>query len=508
MNQDNLKTRDTKENITSRDNIDIIHKNVRSGVGLLVTKMVNTGLEILKTLVFTLILSPDDFGVVGAGLILINTITLISNTQIEQSLIQKKDDIRPYLNSAWSFNVLKSILLSGTLASISPLIAILFNDPRVVPVIITLAIMSGIRDCKNIGIIYLQKNLNFNKIILSRLAMKASAFIIIFPLYIFIKDYWLMVISYSVAFVLEFIFSFIIHPYRPNFKIDKSKLMELINFTKWIILSGIIGFFNIQMDDYIVGTLFVTEVLGLYQLARYVGWMPANQISYVIAEITFPSFSILQDSKEKLKTMFMKTFQIVIFVTVPYVLFVLLFADEAVFIFLKKAWYPIIVLIQLFTIRGSIAATTSIAGPLQKGVGKPSSMTKNQLSYTIVFYTLLTPFIFFWQIHGLLFAAILAAIAVFIAQYRTSLGYIDCKVRDLLPHAIYPISIALGTAFVVIIARYTFFTAISLTNLIILLSIAAGTYVAFGLLLEKFTSFEFLALIMKIKNIILKNKKR
>ena len=59
-----------------------------------------------RTIVLARVLSPNDFGLFGIALLGLSALDTFSQTGFQQALIQKKGDIRPYLNTAWTVQVI------------------------------------------------------------------------------------------------------------------------------------------------------------------------------------------------------------------------------------------------------------------------------------------------------------------------------------------------------------------------------------------------------------------
>ncbi|MFX0100594.1 MAG: oligosaccharide flippase family protein, partial [Candidatus Hodarchaeota archaeon] len=284
-----------KENANIAENL--LEKNIKSGFIVLASRVVAIGVELLKTLLLAVFLSPGEFGIVGSAYLIINSIDNFSKIELESALIQKKEDIRAYLDSAWTFTFLKSSGVTGVLILISPLLAAFFNEQRLVLTIVILSLFTVLRDSKNIGVVYLQKSLNFKKIVIGKIITQISSLVLLILSLIAFRNYFAMLIGYISVYALEFITSFIIHPYRPRFKISMKHVKELMKFSKWMFISYILIFLNNEGDDYVVGRIFGLATLAIYQLAYRISCLPATEIAFVISRTVFPSYSIIQDDK-------------------------------------------------------------------------------------------------------------------------------------------------------------------------------------------------------------------
>ncbi|MBD3185272.1 oligosaccharide flippase family protein [Candidatus Bathyarchaeota archaeon] len=506
MNE-SMDTKDDKKiDMVSDNHDDLFSRTFLSGIGILMARGISVLIELLKTFFFAFLLSPEDFGIVGGALLIINTINLFSESQIEAALIQKKGDIKSYLDSAWSFKIVKSIVVASSLSLLSPLIASGFQESRMVLVIIILSIMAIFRDMTNIGIVHYSKDLRYKKIFIYRTLIPLFSFFLVILLSLIIQNYWIMVFSYGAVYISEFILSFLLHPYRPRFKLDREKLKEILGYSKWIYLSSLFTFFNVELDDFLVGVFFGIEMLGFYQLAYRLSCLPATQITFVVSEITFSSYSIVQEHPEKLRKGFTKTFQIVCFIAIPFNFFILFFCRDLIIIFLQPDWEPLISLVQILSMWGLIRAINGNRGALTNAIGKPSIDAKIKGISTIILYSLLIPLGYLFGVHGIAMSILITSIIASIIGFRILLKLIRCKVKELVPFLFIPLLNSLITIFILSFLKTFFLQETSMINLILLIAISAIMYISLCVITERLSKFEFISLIKELLSTILPKK--
>ena len=135
----------------------------RGGIWVSSLRIIERVLGFARTLILARILSPEDFGLFGITLLALSTLQTFSVTGVDKALIQKKGDIRSYLDTAWTIQALRGLLLGVILFAISPLVATFFNEPRATSLIQVVALAVIIRDFKSIGVVFFQKDIEFHK---------------------------------------------------------------------------------------------------------------------------------------------------------------------------------------------------------------------------------------------------------------------------------------------------------------------------------------------------------
>jgi len=292
-------------------------KVVKGGFWVFFLRIVNRGFSLIRLIILARILSPSDFGLMGIALLTMSTLETFSQTGFQQALIQKKEDIESYLNSAWTVLIFRGLILFVILYLIAPYAALFFNVPEARPIIRVIGFSILFQAFTNIGVIYFKKELEFRKQFIYQFTGTLADFIVAVSAVLILKNVWALVLGLLAGNIVRCFVSYLIHPYRPHLSKDLVKAKELFGFGKWIMGSSILIFLVTQGDDIFVGKLLGTTALGFYQLAYRISNMPATEITHVISQVTFPAYSKLQDNIPKLREAYIKVLQVTTFLSFP-----------------------------------------------------------------------------------------------------------------------------------------------------------------------------------------------
>ncbi|MBN1830470.1 MAG: oligosaccharide flippase family protein, partial [Deltaproteobacteria bacterium] len=94
-----------------------------AGTWAVMLRIANRGLDFVRTIVLARLLSPTDFGLLGIALLSMSMLETFSQTGFKAALIQKKEDITSYLDTAWTVSVLRGLVLFLLIYFSAPLIA-------------------------------------------------------------------------------------------------------------------------------------------------------------------------------------------------------------------------------------------------------------------------------------------------------------------------------------------------------------------------------------------------
>ena len=280
-----------KEGSNQSVNDSLGKKVARGGAWIMALKAAGRGLGLIRTVVLARLLLPEDFGLLGIALLTVGIVETFSSTGFKSALIQKKESIAEYLDTAWTATAFRGIFLSVLLFTTAPFVAEFFQTPEAVPVIQVIAATVLMNGFRNIGMVYFERDLIFHKQFIYEIAANLINLIVSIILAFHLRSVWALVWGGLSADIFKLFFSYVIHPYVPKFRIELEKVIDLFRFGKWVFLSGILVFLITQGDDLFVAKFLGISALAYYQMAFMVSNLPTTEISHVISNVTFPAYS-------------------------------------------------------------------------------------------------------------------------------------------------------------------------------------------------------------------------
>ncbi len=395
---------------------EISHRAVKSGLWAFSIRLVDQVLYLIRLTVLARLLSPHDFGLMGIAMLTVEALDTFSQTGFPAALIQKKERTNDFLDSAWTAMIARDFLLFIILLILAPYAAAFFKAPESKLIIQAFSFSILFKAFSNIGVIHFQKELEFNKQFVYEVSGILTHFIVQIVLAVILRNAWALVFGYLARHLVRLVVSYIIHPHRPHFRIEPDKIRELFSFGKWILGSAILIFLVTQGDDILVGNILGASMLGFYQLAYKISSTPTTEISQVIAGVTFPAYSKLQDDKPRLKEGYLKVFQMTTFLAFPLTGLIFILAPEFVMVFLGAKWKPIIPAMQVLALGGLVGALIGTSSSLFQGIGKPKIETKWSMTRLALLAVTIYPLTKKWGILG-------TSLAVFLSQFFSNIGF-------------------------------------------------------------------------------------
>jgi len=382
----------------------------RGGIWIFGLRIVNRGFALIRTIILARLLAPHDFGLFGIAVLAISTIETFSQTGFQAALVQKKNNIESYLDTAWTISAIRGIILFLILFSSAPIIAKFFDSAQVTLIIKVIAVSTLLSGFRSISIVFFQKQFEFNKQFYYEISATFVGLTVAIILAFILRNVWALVWGELVANFVRVFMSYIIYSYRPRIKLEKEKIHKLFGFGKWVMGSSMLSFLIIQGDDIFVGKMLGVTVLGLYQMAYLISNLPTTEITHVISQVTFPAYSKLQDNLPKLRESYLKVLQLTAILSFPIAGLIFALAPDFIKIFLGEKWMPMVPAMQIMVLFGLIRSIGATTGPIFDAVGRPDIGTKIIMAKFIIFAVIIYPFIDTWGIVGAAWATVLNAL--------------------------------------------------------------------------------------------------
>jgi O-antigen/teichoic acid export membrane protein len=344
----------------------------------------------LKTIIVARLLSPSQVGIFGLATLIFALIELLTETGINIFLIQRKEEIDKYLDTAYVTSIIRGFLIGIVLFLLSPVIAAFFNAPDVLLLMRILSITPILRGFINPSIVMFSRELHFHKEFLYRTSIFIVEAIVSIVLVMIYKTPLALVIGMVVSALFEVIISHLFVRPLPRFRFEKTILGQVLHSGKWLTVTGIATYLYQNFDNIVVGKMLGTGALGIYDYAYTLSMIPITEVSDVVTAVTFPLFVKISGDSERLKNAFLKSLAIVCIIVVPISLILFFFPREIIYFVLGPQWLSGVPVLQILAILGMARAIMSTAiSPLyalekQKVVTITSSISLVGLAVTIV----------------------------------------------------------------------------------------------------------------------------
>lgn len=355
---------------------------------------------IVRTVILANLLAPGDFGIMAVATISILLLEKFTESGFSAALVQRTDAIEPYLNSAWTMQIVRGIAIGGILALGAPLIAGFFKAPEAEPVIQVLALTVVFSGFDNIAAVMFIKDLRFDKYFILQVSKTGTDVVVSIAAAFVFRNVWALVLGSIAGSVGRLAMSYVIHPYRPRVRWTWEQVRILFSFGKWITVSQIVNFLTMEIDDILLGRLRGVADLGIYRMAYNFSQAVATEIGSVTSQVAFPTYSRLQTQPEKLRSAYLGTVHLVAFLGFPLAIGTILVAPDLVLGLLGEKWEAVIVPLQILSLSGLVRGVSGTIGPLMQSQGRPDIPPRFSIAKLVMLSIVLVPAINRYGING------------------------------------------------------------------------------------------------------------
>lgn len=428
-------------------------------------------------------LISSDYGVVNFAMIQVTLMTTLSNFGINNAAVQRKEFNKDTLYTAFTIKLVFSIMIYAILYIAAGLSVYFFDDSNIVHVIRVLALTIVINTFAFMPCTMLSRSLDLKKIVIAETANAVSNSIIAIVMALNGFKFWSIVLAYICSNVVFVILVNFFMPCRISFRLNKQIAVELIRYGYNILLAGLVSFAVLNFDNFIVGSVGGSSLLGYYALAFNWGSMVCGIMSSVVLSVLFPTFSRMQDDPAKMKKAYLEILQYTAIFCVLWNMTLFCVSERFLVHVLGKGtdkWLPALNALRIMCVYGIVRSLIEPTYTLLMASGNPKLVLKSGIVVAIVELLLVYPAIKYGSIEVVSFVVLLAFMSqiYFINRYvrRIFNVYFIEIIKTILP--------ACSTAMVVLLLYKIMqgFFANSIAGLIVVASLAATTYlILYGL---------------------------
>lgn len=231
----------------------------------ILAELVSKAVGPLVFLALARILTPEDFGVVGAATLVVSFSQAFWEAGLGKALIQRREAPEQTATTVFWMNLAFSLVIAAGLVACSGLIARIFHDPRIAPVVRLLALQLPLAAFGSVQTALLQKTFQFKKLFWVRIVTTAAPGLLSVPIALAGGGYWALIAGTLFGAAAQSSALWFMSAWRPERRIDFAMARSLLGFGLWVMAEGLLGWFYMWGDGFLVGMFLGTRDLGVYR---------------------------------------------------------------------------------------------------------------------------------------------------------------------------------------------------------------------------------------------------
>lgn len=430
-------------------------KVLKGALWVTVASICTRGVYVISAVILARLLAPEEFGLMAIVMAIVTFSQGTTQTGFESALIQKQDKPEDFLNTTWTFELIRCLILFLIIFLAAPFLASFFNEPRTVTILRISSMTLVFQGLRNIGVVYFRKNLDFKKQFFLEVAPMCANVCIVIPLAFSLKNVWALVWASLATSFATCCISYIMHPYRPRLEFNIKRALNLFNFGKWILGESIIGMIREQGMTMFVGRFLGIPILGFFNRAGVFSSMIFQHISGIVWKVGYPTYSQLQYQPERLKQVYLETLQLLTFIGIPMTGGLFVLSYDFVHLFLTDKWLPIVPLMQILCLQAMISFINTPSEIVFQASGRPGVGTKISTVGLIILAISLYPLTNHWGAAGAAASLFLSVLLISPIVCYMIITIIECSFWEFIkPVALSLISTVVMAFSIVCIKQY------------------------------------------------------
>lgn len=327
-------------------------------------------LKVLVMVVLARVLTPVDFGIVGAAMVVVSFAEIFSKIGVAPALVQLPDLTQEHIRTGFTLTVMFGLVAGVLIYLMAPMIAGLFRMPTLQPVIEVLALIMPIRSVSVVSEALVQRNMRFRAMataIFVSYALGAALTSIVLALLGF--GVWSLVIGQLVqATVLSAAFIYYArHSIKPM--IQRRALGQLAHFGAGVTLARFGNYAAFNADYFVVGRWLGADALGAYTRAYQLLMQPTTLIGSVGDKVLYPALASVQDHPERMLRAYYRAISLVALAMFPLSAMLVVLGPEIIGLLLGKQWNAVILPFQILVASLAFRTAYKVTGTLMRAVG-------------------------------------------------------------------------------------------------------------------------------------------
>lgn len=298
------------------------------------------------------LLSPRDFGLIGALTMFTAFSNLLTESGFTSAMVRRKQNSDAEYVAVLCFNLFLGCSFYGILFLFSGLISDYYHMPELVSLSHFLFLSIIFNSLGVVQNIILTKALSFKKLsvagLISALVSGVTVIVMILMGYGYWALAWQVVLQSAIKVAMLWIFS----DWRPRTRPDFSVIKKLFSFSFSLIGASLMNTFFRYIYNPVIGRYFGDERLGYYSEAYKFYYLPLGIVASTFSGVAFPVLSKLNDDEARQMNYLRKMMCMVAFCTFPVLFGAMACFDNLVEVVLTEKWLPIVPYFRIMALAG------------------------------------------------------------------------------------------------------------------------------------------------------------
>ncbi len=303
--------------------------------------------QFLLSLLMARMLTPADFGLMAMISFFLSISQVFIDSGLGSALIQKDYCDEIDFSTVFFYNFVLALIIFAIIFFLAPFIANFYSLPELVSITRVMGLNLVFSSFLVVPRTILAKDINFKTL------AKTSFFAAIFSGFLGVSlafwgmGVWSLVWQAIANTVLSlFLISWFLK-WKPKFVFSRSAFYSLFPFGSKLLIANVISSVYSNLHSVVIGKKFSANDLGYFTRANQFAMFPSNNLGQILARVTFPILSSIQNDDKRLKEFYCKCLAFSSFIIFPLMMGLIILSKPIVFFVLSDKWEPSVELLKI-----------------------------------------------------------------------------------------------------------------------------------------------------------------
>jgi PST family polysaccharide transporter len=343
---------------------------------------------IVTQVVLGRLLLQDDFALVGLAYVVTAFAGIVQDAGLSQVLIHRQRRFRQWSNIVAWMSLASGLCAAALIAGAAPVAARIYQEPRLVPLLLLLAAGAPLNTIGVVPGVLLQITMRFRFLAIAQFGFTLlTASLTILMATLDCGPYAIVVPPMLTAVVRGVIYWSVARPplrYHPDF----GRWRYVLGDSALILASAFFVTVTMQADNLVLGLLATKDVLGAYYFGFNLSMQTTLLITATLTSVLFPVLSKLQHEPQRQCAAFLQAARIVALVGVPACVLQASVADPIMRAVFGTKWLAAIPIVQILSVGSALQLVNAPAMSLIQAQGRFKIMFRLTVLLSMLFLML------------------------------------------------------------------------------------------------------------------------
>jgi O-antigen/teichoic acid export membrane protein len=406
----------------------LVRSLTRGALWVAATRAIINLASFANTLLLAHFLVPADFGLVALATTVTTIITSVTELSLSSALVQLADPVEQHFHTAWTLNFIRGGLIALLIAALSVPVARLYGDPRLVGIMLVIAVTTLISGAVNPKMAVFSRALMFRQDFILGVSQRVAGLLTAIVLVVITRSYWALVASLLATQIAALVVSYLLRPYRPRLQLTRAR--ELMSFSVWLTFAQVANTLNFKFDQLVIGYFLGNAKLGFYTVGDTLAVLPTREATTPLAQTLFPGFVRLAADRPRLRRAYQRAQAALCAVGLPVGFGFAVVAGPLIQLTMGAKWQPVVFVIQYLACIFAVQTVASGLQALAMGLGETRRLFWRDVLILGVRVPLVIVGLWLGGLKGIVYARCVSGTLSLLLNLAMARGLLDLPIRQ------------------------------------------------------------------------------